>query len=144
MAEHHVTPRQRSQIARRAGNRCEYCLSPVSFAIHTFHIEHIVPLALGGQTTLSNLAYSCGGCNSFKHTRVTGRDPISNEMVPLYNPRQDRWHDHFAWGNDFLQIVGLTATGRATISTLYLNRSGLVNLRRALFAISEHPPTMDQ
>ena len=37
-------------------------------------------------------------------------------------------------------MVGVTATGRATIEALRLNRSGVVNLRRILYLAGEHPP----
>jgi hypothetical protein len=37
-------------------------------------------------------------------------------------------------------VIGLTATGRATIQELKLNRAGVINLRRVLFTMSEHPP----
>ncbi len=50
------------------------------------------------------------------------------------------WSDHFAWNYDFTLVIGLTATGRATVEALRLNRPGVVNLRRALLAIAEHPP----
>jgi hypothetical protein len=140
MPDPRVTPKQKERVAKRAGNRCEYCQSPEAFALHTFHVEHIIPRVRDGKTTLSNLAFSCAGCNSLKHTKVTGRDPISYEIVSLYHPRQDRWATHFAWSDDLLQLVGLTAVGRATIITLQLNRLGLLNVRRALFAVSAHPP----
>ncbi|NBB21325.1 hypothetical protein GVN20_18310 [Runella sp. CRIBMP] len=38
------------------------------------------------------------------------------------------------------KIMGKTAIGRATIEVLELNRWPLINLRRALIAIGEHPP----
>ena len=60
--------------------------------------------------------------------------------MPLFHPREQRWEEHFTWNSDFTLIIGLTPTGRATISALQLNRSGLVNLRRVLYAIGEHPP----
>jgi hypothetical protein len=60
--------------------------------------------------------------------------------VPLFNPRRQRWSRHFAWDADFLIIRGRTASGRATVVTLHLNRTELVNLRRALRAIGEYPP----
>jgi hypothetical protein len=47
---------------------------------------------------------------------------VSGEIVPLYHPRRDRWDTHFVWSDDFLLIVGLTPTGRATVATLFLNR----------------------
>jgi hypothetical protein len=39
-----------------------------------------------------------------------------------------------------LSIEGRTAAGRATVETLYLNCAALLNLRRALLALGEHPP----
>ncbi len=44
-------------------------------------------------------------------------DPQTEQEVPLFNPRADRWNDHFAWDEDW-QIVGLTAIGCATIDVL--------------------------
>jgi hypothetical protein len=35
---------------------------------------------------------------------------------------------------------GRTATGRATVLALHLNRLELVNLRRVLAVIGQHPP----
>ncbi len=35
-----------------------------------------------------------------------------------------------------------TPTGRATVSELQLNRPGLVNPRRALYTLGEHPPIL--
>jgi len=46
----------------------------------------------------------------------------------------------YIWNEDFTLIIGLTPTGRATVETLQLNREGLVNLRRLLYAMGEHPP----
>ena len=40
----------------------------------------------------------------------------------------------------YLRITGLTPIGRATVETMQLNRDGLVNMRRVLYAIGEHPP----
>jgi hypothetical protein len=37
-------------------------------------------------------------------------------------------------------MAGLTSIGRATIEALQLNRQNLVNLRRMLYAMGEHPP----
>jgi hypothetical protein len=42
--------------------------------------------------------------------------------------------------DDFTLVIGLTPIGRATIKALQLNREELVNLRRVLYAMGEHPP----
>jgi len=47
----------------------------------------------------------------------------------------------FAWNADFTLIIGLTPTGCATVETWQLNREGLINLRRVLCAMGEHPPS---
>ncbi len=94
---------------------------------------------LGGETELANLALACGGCNSYKSSKVNGIDSVTEKVVPLYHPRQQQWETHFAWSADYLQIIGMTATGRATVSALKLNRPGAVNLRRLMRLAGLHP-----
>jgi hypothetical protein len=63
----------------------------------------------------------------------------------LFHPRKQRWQDHFTWDEHFEPIIGFTATGRATVEALQLNRPELVNLRRLLYAAGEHPmPETDE
>lgn len=140
MPEGRVTAEQRRTVIERARGCCEYCRSQARFAMQPFSVEHIEPLHRGGKTTLDNLALACQGCNNHKYTKTEGRDPVTGDIVPLYHPRRQRWRDHFAWNEDFTLVIGLTPTGRATVETLRLNREGLVNLRRILYAMGEHPP----
>jgi hypothetical protein len=107
--------------------------------MQAFSVEHVDP-AEGCGEDLGNLALSCQGCNNHKYTKTQGRDPVTGSSVPLFHPRRQHWSEHFAWGNGCTVVVGLTAPGRATVETLHLNRSGLVNLRRVLFLAGEHPP----
>jgi hypothetical protein len=51
-------------------------------------------------------------------------------MVPLFNPRQQSWIEHFRWSLDGTQILGLSATGRATIEALQMNNEYVVESRR--------------
>ena len=50
------------------------------------------------------------------------------------------WDDHFAWSDDYSEIVPLSAVGRVTVAELCLNRMGVCNLRRILYSMGEHPP----
>jgi hypothetical protein len=140
MPESRVTAQQKKVVAERANGCCEYCRSQVRFAIQPFSIEHIIPRSAGGETVLDNLALSCQGCNNHKYNKTEGRDPVSGDTVPLYHPRKQRWSNHFAWNDDFTLIIGLTPIGRSTVEALQLNREGVVNLRRVLYAMGEHPP----
>lgn len=130
----------RQQVASRADNRCEYCRCPDAFVPDDFAVEHIIPRHKGGPDDLSNLAWSCQGCNSRKFTAQSAPDPQTSRRAPLYHPRTQRWQRHFAWSQDSLVVLGKTATGHATIDRLQLNRRSIVNLRRALLAIGQHPP----
>ena len=140
MSESRVTAQQKKAVAERAKGCCEYCRSQARFAIQPFSLEHILPLSKGGETTLDNLALACQGCNNHKYNKTEVRDSVSGEIVSLYHPRQQRWLEHFAWDDDFTLVSGLTPTGRITVEALQLNREGVVNLRRILYAIREHPP----
>jgi len=135
-----VTDEERRRIVERARGCCEYCLSPALFATQSFSLEHIVPRSKGGRTSLENLAYSCQGCNNHKYNRIESPDPVSGLAVALFHPRLRRWSDHFAWNEDYTIVIGVSPEGRATVEALRLNRPGLVNLRRVLYAVAEHPP----
>ncbi|MBC7529139.1 MAG: HNH endonuclease [Chthonomonadaceae bacterium] len=77
----------RQIVSKRAGERCEYCQSPLDHSPDPFSVEHILPRAEGGKDTLDNLAYSCQGCNNAKHIAIRGLDPVTGQIEPLYHPR---------------------------------------------------------
>jgi hypothetical protein len=126
----------------RAQSRCEYCQYPVRYTNDPFVIEHIIPLVRGGTSTPDNLAFACAGCNGHKYNKVTALDPIDDKEVALFHPRQQHWAEHFGWSEDHLNVIGLTATGRATIEALQINRPGVVNLRELLYLARKHPPML--
>ena len=70
-----------------------------------------------------------------------GPDPTTGEPTRLFNPRHQRWKEHFAWSEDGLQILGLTACGGATVAALQINNVIAVTVRRAWIAAGWHPPT---
>jgi 5-methylcytosine-specific restriction endonuclease McrA len=108
------------RVRQAAGNCCGYCLSPQWFLPWELEIDHIQPAARGGTDEEENLWLSCRSCNSFKGTQTHGYDPVTNRRVRLFNPRSQRWSRHFTWSPDG-QIIGLTASGRATVIALKLN-----------------------
>lgn len=143
MPRERVTAAQRRTIFDRAKGCCEYCRSQASFATQSFTAEHIIPVYLGGKTTLDNLALACFGCNGHKSTKTSALDPESSRSVPLFHPRQQRWSEHFTWNDNFTWLTGLTATGRATVLALHLNREELIDLRKVLYMVGQHPPDVD-
>jgi hypothetical protein len=140
MPDKRVTAQQRQYVGERAGGCCEYCLSQVQFAPQSFSVEHILPRSLGGATQHDNLALACPGCNGHKYNKTHAIDPASNEVVPLFHPRQQLWREHFGWNEDYTTIIGLTPTGRVTVAALQMNRPALKNLRAILYVAGKHPP----
>ena len=130
----------RSAVGTRAGHCCEYCRSQERVAVQSFAVEHGEPQSGGGSDELENLAFACQGCNNHKYTRTRATDPTTGAAAPLFNPRRDQWAEHFAWTEDCAEVIGLTPTGRATVIAWRLNRPGVVNLRRVLFAAGLPPP----
>jgi hypothetical protein len=142
MPKVHVPILMQKAVIQRAKGYCEYCQLPVAFSPASFNFEHIIPLIKHGSTTLLNLAFSCGGCNAHKKDKTEALDPLTRQLIPLFNPRVDTWSEHFQWSEDDLQIIGTTPIGRATVQLLKVNREGNVNLRRLLKMAELHPPTL--
>jgi hypothetical protein len=130
----------RRRITERDGNRCVYCLTAEDNCGLRMHIDHIIPESSGGPTTLDNLCLACFSCNVHKGAQQTGVDPVTGETVALFHPLQQRWGDHFTWGESLTQIIGLTACGRATVRALHLNNPTLVRARRRWVDAGWHPP----
>jgi HNH endonuclease len=139
-AKPYISKKLRLMVENRAKNRCEYCQCRSDCATESFEIEHIIPPNKGGKSNDGNLALACRGCNSRKSDKITGIDTLTGKVVPLYNPRTESWKHHFAWDDNFLQVIGLTLTGRATVVTLQLNRKGVMNLRALMKKGAIHPP----
>ena len=126
------------QVQSRAVDRCEYCLMHQALQGASFHVEHIMPASLGGATELHNLAWACPSCNLHKSSRIEATDPNSGDSVRLFNPRTDRWLDHFRW--EGYRVEGLTDTGRATVVALMLNSFRRLLIRQAEEGFDLFPP----
>jgi hypothetical protein len=129
-------------VRKRARDRCEYCRLPQSSQEAAFHLDHIEPHFTGGLTVADNLALACVTCSLRKAARTYARDPLSKQSVRLFNPRRDRWNDHFAWGPG-CRLHGHTPTGRAAIAALGMNRPAIIAIREALVHLGSMSLTGD-
>lgn len=104
-------------------------------------IEHIVPVSRGGMDDESNLWLSCPLCNRHKSDRTVATDPETGVETSIYNPRLQRWSEHFRWTDDGLRILGLTPTGRATVAALHLADDPDALIVRGYWILAGwHPP----
>jgi len=128
----------RRAVVLRARNRCEYCgLSELGQAA-TFHLDHIVPIVAGGPTELENLALACIHCSLRKGAKQKSRDSKTGKLTRLFHPRNQQWNLHFRWSGT--KMVGITATGRATIGALTLNSHEHQIIRSFESLLGRHPP----
>lgn len=119
--------------------RCAYCHSLEALLGIPLEADHIIPTARKGRTVLANLCQCCRVCNGHKADRVQARDPLTGRLVKLFHPRRQNWASHFRWGEDGTKIIGLTATGRATVAALQMNNDLIVNLRSLWVILKLHP-----
>ena len=140
MTSGYVSDEVRQRVRQAAGDRCGYCLSHQRYLLGPLEIEHIVPQARGGGDDEANLWLACPRCNRYKGTQIEALDLATGNLQPLFNPRTQRWHDHFQWDAEGVVILGLTSIGRATIEALHLNHEHALAVRRNWVAAGWHPP----
>lgn len=143
-----ISSQNRQQVRERANYLCEYCHSSEEASAARFDLDHIIPRSLDGSDKLSNLALACQRCNEYKYKFTTGVDPQTRSIIPLFNPRQQKWSEHFVWSADGIKILGITATGRATCDRLDLNdennnQGWIQKARRFWIKGGWHPPKHD-
>jgi hypothetical protein len=128
-----VSASLRRLIEERADHRCEYCRLPQAIALHRHEPDHIVPRQHGGENDAENLALACLRCNRYKGPNIGSLDPSTGELVRFFNPRTQRWEEHFEW--DGAIIHPLTAEARVTVKILRLNDEERIVERQRLIAI---------
>jgi HNH endonuclease len=126
------------QVWERARGRCEYCRIGQEFEKATYEIDHIISRKHDGLTVSENLALSCPHCNAFKGSDISGLDPKTRKLTPLFHPRRQKWTRHFRWEGPYL--AGRTASGRVTVAVLKINDPFRVELREELIEEGVFPP----
>jgi hypothetical protein len=95
-----------------------------------FQVEHIVAKQHKGTDRLSNIAYACLRCNLHKGPNLSGLDPKTKKLTPLFHPRKHAWGWHFRWDGPVL--LGRTPIGRTTVEVLAMNDPERVAVRQEL------------
>ncbi len=130
MSSTYIPSALRRLVYERAGDCCEYCLTPEAAVFASHEIDHIIAEKHGGATEADNLGLSCVLCNKHKGSDIASIDPQTGEIVPLYHPRRDKWREHFQLSG--AEFIPLTATGRVAVRLLQLNRPDRIEERKLL------------
>ncbi len=76
-----------------------------------------------------------------KHERVSHR--LGRVIQRFFDPRYDRWGDHFTFFHTYLFIAGVTDMGRATVEGLGFNDArfeGPLGSRHDAILAGRYPP----
>lgn len=66
-----ISKRDRFEVLKRDRFKCQYCGATAPDVL--LHIDHIIPVAKGGDSSMTNLVTACQGCNAGK-----GAVPLDN------------------------------------------------------------------
>ena len=119
MSKTYISVSLRRLVEERAGSQCEFCLISTGIAFFPHEVDHIIAEKHEGETIAENLALTCWRCNRHKGTDLGSFDPQTDEFCFLFNPRTQKWEEHFKQEN--LEIIGITPEGRTTVRLLQLN-----------------------
>jgi hypothetical protein len=132
-----ITPEVRQIVATRAGFVCEYCLIAGEDSYFRHQVEHIVSRKHGGLSELENLALACVVCNRHKGSDIASLIPQTDRLIRFYNPRTDRWREHFRLNG--VVIEPLTEIGEATARILQMNHADQILERQILSVHGRYP-----
>lgn len=106
-----------------------------------FEVEHVIPRIRGGPDDETNWALSCRSCNLRKSVHLDGSDPETGGVARLYHPRRDRWAEHFRIDATTGAVIGLSPSGRATVTRLQMNSPAQLTARRQWMRLDLFPPS---
>ncbi len=75
-------------------------------------------------------------CNRYKGSNIASVSS-SGELVPLFNPRQSEWRDHFKLNGSVIEPLG--TIGEVTARVLRLNAAERVVRRSLLQQLRRYP-----
>ena len=120
----------RRLVIERSKSRCEYCLILESDTFCGCQIDHVIAEKHGGETSGSNLAFTCTFCNRYKGSDIGSIADSTGEFTRFFNPRTDQWSEHFRFDN--YRVVPLSPIGETTCKILQINDLDRVFERRAI------------
>lgn len=137
MSRPYISEELRRLVATRADDLCEYCLIHKDDTFLGCEIDHIISLKPGGTNDEDNLAHACAFCNRQKGSDIGSVLLPSREFIRFFDPRRDRWMEHFRL--DELLITPLTGIGKVTARILGFNSDDRILERQTLMAVGRYP-----
>jgi HNH endonuclease len=136
----YISESLKARIQQEDRQRCGYCLTNEANSGIPMTFDHIQPQSKSGGTSFENVCLACRTCNEYKSDSMEAEDPLMGDIVPLFNPRIQKWSEHFTWSLDATRVEGITAIGRATVTALRMNSFVIVTARYRWAISGWHPP----
>lgn len=137
MSVTYISADLRRLVVARSEEICEYCLIAEADTFYGCEADHIISEKHGGRTAADNLAYACVCCNQAKGSDIGSMHWETEAFVRFFNPRADRWADHFELVGR--RIEGLTPIGVVTARILAFNSGERTLERQTLQSIGRYP-----
>ena len=84
------------------------------------------PASIKAAPSLATLPSPAIYCNVYKGPNISGLDPLTGKLTPLFNPRRHKWTHHFRYQGG--ELIGRTAIGRTTADLLRINQPNRIAL----------------
>ena len=137
MSVTYIGAKRRRLVVARAEGLCEYCLIAEADTFYGCQVDHIISEKHGGPTHEDNLSVACMCCNQAKGSDVGSIHWESGQFVRFFNPRTDRWADHFVLTGS--RIEGVTEIGAVTARILGFNSVERLLERQTLQMMNRYP-----
>ncbi|WP_413163843.1 HNH endonuclease [Capilliphycus salinus ALCB114379] len=137
MSRPYISDKLRDKIANRADLLCEYCLISEGDTFLGCQVDHIISIKHGGATEANNLAFACVYCNRNKGSDLGSISRQTGELVIFFNPRTDRWNNHFQLQG--ARIEPITPIGEVTARILGFNEADRILERQLLINEGRYP-----
>ena len=138
MSSTYINASLRRLVTTRANRLYEYCLIHEDDTHLGCQVDHIISEKHNGPTEADNLAYACTFCNRNKGSDTGSIVRDTDQFIRFYNPRTDRWADHFRLNG--VIIDSLTEIGEVTVRILGFNELERLLEREALQMVNRYPP----
>lgn len=102
-----------------------------------YEVDHIISVRHGDPTDADNLAYACVFCNRQKGSDIGSIVCRSGGFSRFFNPRLDRWGEHFRLEGAMMQPQ--TGIREVTMRILGLNHSDRLLERQTSIAMGKYP-----
>jgi HNH endonuclease len=135
MSKTYISAEVRTLVRERAKRCCEYCLVHEDDVYFGCQVDHIISEKHGGKSKEDNLAYACIFCNRYKGSDLGSL--AGENLVRFFNPRSDRWHEHFYLEGFYVRSQ--TTIGEVTERIFQFNHEDRLSERQALMKLEKYP-----